>query len=108
MKYETKMILLITGLWIIFYLIFDRILSFFTESTAIKIISFLIFVAINYFIFPAAYFYGDRGILINLPIDFFVSLTGGDIFFSTFMFITLGPFALYINSIYLYNLIQSF
>jgi len=108
MKYETKMILLITGLWIIFYLIFDWILSFFTENKVVVVLSFLIFVAINYFIFPAAYFYGDRGILINLPIDFFVSLTGGDIFFSTFVFITLGPFALYINSIYLYNLIQSF
>ena len=105
MRYEWKMFLIITGAWIVFYLLFSWFLKLFTESRVAVILSFLLFVIINFAIFPAAYYY-DSEIMINLPIDFLVSITGSDLFFTLFVFIVLGPIAFWLNMLYLIDLIH--
>lgn len=105
MRYEWKMFLIITGAWIVFYLLFSWFLKLFTESRVAVILSFLLFVIINFAIFPAAYYYYDSEIMINLPIDFLVSITGSDLFFTLFVFIVLGPIAFWLNTVYLIDLI---
>ncbi len=106
MRYEWKMFLIITGAWIVFYLLFSWFLKLFTESRVAVILSFLLFVIINFAIFPAAYYYYDSEIMINLPIDFLVSITGSDLFFTLFVFIVLGPIAFWLNILYLVDLIH--
>lgn len=106
MRYEWKMFLIITGAWIVFYLLFSWFLKLFTESRMVVVLSFLLFVIINFVIFPAAYYYYDSEIMINLPIDFLVSITGSDLFFTLFVFIVLGPIAFWLNMLYLIDLIH--
>jgi len=101
LKYLIPVLLLVTGLWIIFYLIFSFILRLFTTNKKIILVTFLIFTFANWLIFPAAYYYVFEKVLVHYPIDFLFSLTNSDLFFATGAFLVTGPIGFIVNLKYL-------
>jgi len=103
LKYFTTVFVIVTGLWLIFYLLFSLVLRLFTKNKKIVFGIFLIFTFLNWLIFPAAYYYVYGGVLTAEPIEFLFSLTKSDLLFATGTFLLAGPIGFIINSDVLYD-----
>ncbi len=105
MRCNLRILLILTGLWVVFYFLFRFILKLLTKSESAVFLFFFPFVFCNFLIFPAAYFYAYGGVVKTAPLEFLSSLCGSDVLFIVFTFFTTGPFGLLINVKYLLALL---
>ncbi len=105
MRYNLRILLILTRLWVVFYFLFHFILKPLIKSESAVFLFFFSFVFCNFLIFPTAYFYVYGGVMKTAPLEFLFSLCDSDILFIVFTFFTTGPFGLLINVKYLWALL---